>query len=61
MPTVTTDVNGNWSFTGLLPGTYTIRVEPVTGTKATTPAVLKLTIKAGASSTGNLFGEESLT
>jgi hypothetical protein len=59
---VVTDVLGNWSFTGLVAGTYTIRVVPVTGVSATKPtggvATIKLT--AGQSSINNLFGEKAI-
>src|SRR5262249_50647853 len=58
-----TDINGNWSFKNLLAGTYTVRVVPVAGSVATKPTggVLKLTIKTGQASTGNLFGEKATT
>ena len=54
-----TDINGNWAFTGLVVGTYVIRVVPVAGTKATTPSggVLTMKVAAGQASMGNLFGE----
>jgi uncharacterized protein (DUF2141 family) len=58
----TTDSKGNWSFKGLAPGTYIIRVVQQTKTKTTAPAGSEFTIKlaAGQSSTGHLFGEETL-
>ena len=59
-PTSTTNVFGDWSFTGLAAGTYVIRVEPVTGTVATTPAVLTIKLTAGEASTGNRFGEKAI-
>jgi hypothetical protein len=60
-PTVTTNILGAWSFTGLAAGTYIIRVVPVTGSVATTPAggVKTITLTAGQSSVGNLFGEKT--
>ena len=58
----TTDINGNWSFAGLAAGTYTVRVVPVAGFVVTKPtgSVLTLTLAAGQSSAGNLFGEKSI-
>jgi uncharacterized protein (DUF2141 family) len=60
-PTVTTNILGAWSFTGLAPGTYIVRVVPVTGSVATTPTggVKTITLTAGQSSVGNLFGEKT--
>ncbi|HEX4795962.1 MAG TPA: choice-of-anchor Q domain-containing protein [Humisphaera sp.] len=57
----TTDINGNWSFTGLAAGTYTVRVVPIAGIAATTPAggVLTVTLSAGQNATGKLFGERA--
>ena len=59
---VTTDINGNWSFTGLTAGTYTVRVVPVTGDTTTKPTggVLTVVVTAGQASTNNLFGERAL-
>jgi uncharacterized protein (DUF2141 family) len=56
---VTTDINGNWSFAGLAAGIYTVRVVPVAGFVVTKPtgSVLTLTLAAGQASAGNLFGE----
>lgn len=59
-PTAVTNVFGAWSFTGLAAGTYTIRVEPVTGTVATTLTVLTIRLTAGQASIGNLFGEKAI-
>ena len=57
----TTDINGNWSFTGLAAGSYTVRVVPVAGIVATKPVgnVLTISLSAGQNSTGNLFGERA--
>ena len=57
----TTDINGNWSFTGLAAGTYAIRVVAVTGLTVTKPTggLLTLTVTSGQASTGNLFGERA--
>jgi hypothetical protein len=54
----TTDVNGSFTFANLAAGTYYLRVVPVSGTTATTPAggLVKVTLAAGQLSTGNLFG-----
>jgi uncharacterized protein (DUF2141 family) len=59
---VTTDINGKFSFTGLAAGTYVVRVVPVTGTVATKPTtnMLTITLTAGQNSTGNLFGEKAV-
>ncbi len=61
-PSVITDINGNWSFTGLVAGTYTVRVVPVAGLVATKPTggILTLTLAAGKASIGNLFGEKTI-
>lgn len=60
---VTTDVNGNFSFTNLAAGTYVVRVVPVSGITATKPTggMLTLTLKAGQASLGNLFGERAIS
>jgi uncharacterized protein (DUF2141 family) len=59
---VTTNINGQWTFTGLTAGKYVIRVVPVTGAVATKPTggVLTITLAAGQKSTGNLFGERAV-
>jgi len=57
---VTTDINGNWSFTGLIAGTYVIRTVPVTGTAATSPGVLTVKLAVAKKTTGLLFGEKSI-
>ena len=43
------------------PGTYTVRVVPVTGISATKPTgnLLTITLAAGQNSIGNLFGEKA--
>jgi hypothetical protein len=58
---VTTDILGNWSFSNLSAGTYTIRIVPVAGLTTTTPTggMMKITVAAGQKSTGNLFGERA--
>jgi hypothetical protein len=59
-PASTTNIDGDFSFTGLAAGTYYIRVEPVTGTAATTPTVLTIKLTAGENSIGNMFGEKAI-
>jgi hypothetical protein len=59
----TTNINGAWSFTGLVAGTYVVRVVPVSGAVATKPTggVLTIVLTAGQASKGNLFGERAIT
>jgi hypothetical protein len=59
---ITTDINGNWSFKGLIAGTYTVRVVAVAGNVATKPSggVMSLKLAAAQASTGNLFGEKAI-
>ncbi len=59
-PTAVTPFDGVFSFTGLAAGTYRILVEPESGTVATTPTVLTITLKAGGVSSGNLFGLKAI-
>ncbi len=58
---VTTNILGAWSFSGLTAGTYVIRVVPVNGLVGTTPTggVETITLTVGQSSVGNLFGEKT--
>ncbi|HEX4793152.1 MAG TPA: choice-of-anchor Q domain-containing protein [Humisphaera sp.] len=58
----TTDIGGNWAFTGLAAGSYVVRLVPVTGIITTQPAggILSITLAAGQASVGNLFGEKAL-
>jgi uncharacterized protein (DUF2141 family) len=58
----TTDAFGNWSFTGLIAGTYTVRVVQFSGTVATKPTggVLTIKLSAGQASTSNLCGERAV-
>ena len=68
--TVTTDANGNYSFTNLRPGTYTItETQPpgfvdgldtagtLGGSTATKNVISNITVSAGQNGTGYLFGE----
>jgi hypothetical protein len=59
---VMTDAFGNWSFTGLVAGTYSVRVAQFAGTVATKPTggVLSVKLSAAQVSTGNLFGEKAI-
>jgi hypothetical protein len=59
---VVTDLNGNWLFTGLLAGTYTVRVLPVAGAIATKPTggVATIKIATGQASAGTLLGERAI-
>ena len=54
-----TDSNGNYSISGVAPGTYTLREVPQTGYTQTAPAApgtFSVTITAGGSVTGDNFG-----
>jgi uncharacterized membrane protein len=57
---VLSDINGNWSFRTLAAGTYVVRVVQQSGWTRTTPTAgsFALTLAAGGSSTGKLFGEK---
>jgi hypothetical protein len=62
--TTTTDVNGNYSFTGLTAGNYKIREVIPTGWKQITPSNnygWTLTLSANQTLTGKNFGEEITT
>jgi protocatechuate 3,4-dioxygenase beta subunit len=57
-PFTTTDLNGAWSFTGLQPGTYTVREElqPGWACSRPNPCVFTITVTSGDQSVGNDFG-----
>jgi len=55
---VLSDSNGNWSFKNLLPGSYIVRVVAQSGLKLTTASPLTVTLAAGETLTGKLFGEK---
>lgn len=55
----TTDILGNWSFKGLIKGTYHVRIVPVSGLTATTSKVLTITVGDAQQITGKLFGEQA--
>jgi hypothetical protein len=58
---VLTDINGDWSFNGLLAGTYVVRVVQISGAAATKPTggVMTIKLSAGQALTGILFGEKA--
>jgi hypothetical protein len=55
-PTTTTDSSGNYSFTGLGPGTYRPRVNVISGTVQTSDDPLDIVAYSGATVTGQDFG-----
>lgn len=59
---VLTDTSGNFSFKSLAAGTYNVRVVQQSGWTRTTPTsgYFSITLSAGASSTGKLFGERKI-
>jgi len=56
---VLSDSAGNWSFTDLAAGTYVVRIVPISGWKSTVPTsgAYTLTLGAGRTATGKLFGQ----
>ena len=59
-----TDSNGNYSISGVAPGTYTLREVPQSGytqTAPSTPATYSVTITAGGNVTGDNFGNIART
>jgi protocatechuate 3,4-dioxygenase beta subunit len=60
LQTTTTDVNGNYSFTGLPPGTYRVREEQQTGWTQTTANPADITLGPGQDVTGINFGNFQL-
>jgi SdrD B-like domain len=63
LQTATSDINGNWLFTGLTAGAYKVEIVPVAGDTTTTPSggIDDITLAAGQEFTGILFGEKSNT
>ena len=61
-PSVLTDPSGDWAFTNLRPGSYTVRVVPMDGFLQTTPAggFFQFGVGPGSVRNGNLFGEEPI-
>lgn len=59
-PSVVTASNGQWSFNIALPGTYEIRIVPMTGYETTAPNGGVFTFAVGKSSAriGNVFSEQ---
>jgi hypothetical protein len=58
-PSTTTDANGNYTFSGLTPGTYTVRQVLPGGVLLSTPASgsYQLTVVAGSNFSGEDFGD----
>lgn len=56
-----TDVNGNYSFVGLTPGSYRIREQQQAGWVQTTPNPANIPLSSGQAVTGVLFGNFQLT
>jgi uncharacterized protein (DUF2141 family) len=54
---VSSDTQGNWSFTNLTAGSYTVRILSKKFYAATTPTSHTFTISLGQNVTGTLFGE----
>jgi len=59
----TTDILGNFKFTGLFAGKYTVRIVPVAGIATTTPAggAFTITLTVGQAVSNVMFGERSIT
>jgi hypothetical protein len=57
------DSNGNWKFKDLAAGTYVVRIVQQSGYMRTTPTgagTYTITLSAGQSATGKLFGEKKI-
>jgi GH25 family lysozyme M1 (1,4-beta-N-acetylmuramidase) len=54
---VSTDTQGNWSFTNLAAGTYKVAIVSKKFYAATTPTSYSFTVSLGTNVTGTLFGE----
>ncbi len=55
-----TGADGKYSLTGLLPGSYVVRIVPSSGFRQTTPlsgAAHRVTLTVGAAAAGEIFGE----
>jgi hypothetical protein len=61
----TSDSSGNWSFTGLAAGSYRVRLKNAAGKQHTLPAqtanFYDVTVTAGGTATGKLFGVRTFT
>ncbi len=57
--TATTDASGNYAFTGLKPGTFSVRLIVNAGATATTPVVASIALRSGTTSSGNGFGAKT--
>ena len=58
MATTTTDQNGNYTFTDLGPGTYSVREVQKTGWQQKSANPPDISVKSGTQSTGNNFGNK---
>jgi peptidyl-prolyl cis-trans isomerase A (cyclophilin A) len=58
-PTTTTDAQGNYSFTGLAPGTYTVREVAPFGVRSSEP-LQTVTVSADHTASGVNFGETTI-
>ena len=56
-PSMTTDANGNYYFTSLAPGSYTVGEVVPSGVTLTTPASQTVTVRAGQTALAVNFGE----
>jgi len=62
-PTTTTDANGNYVFTDLQPGSYTVREILPTGWRRTTPIDAQLSVRVlfGGAAAGPVFGNVQIS
>src|SRR5204862_4067723 len=63
-PNGTTDASGNYAFSNVRAGSWTLRTLPYSTYQCTQPATTcayALTLASGATSTGNVFGEYNAT
>ncbi|MEL7079604.1 MAG: SdrD B-like domain-containing protein, partial [Cyanobacteria bacterium J06582_2] len=58
LSTTTTDVDGNYEFSDILPGNYQVRQTNLTGYGDVTPTTVNINLGAGETNTGNDFVDE---